>query len=272
MVVFPNCKINIGLNITGKRPDGFHNLQTVFYPLAIKDALEIIEENDSQQAVKFTFSGLIIEGKESENICIKAYRLLKQDFPGIPSIKIHLHKAIPMGAGLGGGSADGAFTLQLINNKFSLGLSQNNLLSYALQLGSDCPFFILNEPCFATGRGEQLQPISLDLSSYKFAVINPGIYINTGEAFSEMEKHFKNPAFEEFIKKPVEDWKNLVSNDFEASAFKHHPEIGEAKEQLYAAGAIYASMSGSGSTVYGIFKKEQQPVFNLPAHYFFCWA
>lgn len=255
MLSFPNCKINLGLRILNKREDGFHNLVTVFYPVGIKDALEII--TSSSQKIEFTQTGLTVQGAAADNICVKAYHLLKKDFAQLPGIKMQLHKTIPMGAGLGGGSADGAFALQLLNTKFELNLSQQQLIDYALQLGSDCPFFIINKPCYATGRGEIMEPVSLDLSAYKIAVVNPGIHINTGWAFSQLSGGFKPPvsdSLQQIILQPIQSWKDELKNDFETAVFESHPEIKAIKETLYTLGAVYAAMSGSGSTVYGIFE------------------
>ncbi len=256
MVVFPNCKINLGLNIIAKRPDRFHNLETIFYPIAINDVLEIVQQQNETTDVEFTATGLQIDGDTSNNLCIKAYHLLKTDFPELPAIKMYLHKNIPMGAGLGGGSADGAFTLKLLNEKFELALSNDQLINYALQLGSDCPFFILNEPCFAEGRGEKLQPQHLDLSLYQFIIINPGIHVNTGWAFSQIQPKQPEKSVQSIIQQPIESWKEELINDFEEPVFKAHPGIKAIKENLYSQGAIYASMTGSGSTVFGIFNKD----------------
>ncbi len=264
MISFPNCKINSGLHILSKREDGFHNLATFFYPLPLHDALEIIQAKKTV----FTNSGLPVPGNANDNICLKAYQLLKKDFAELPPVKIHLHKTIPMGAGLGGGSADGAFTLKLLNEKFDLGLSTDQLINYALQLGSDCPFFIVNKPSMATGRGEILEPLPIDLSAYKFVIVNPGIHINTGWAFSQITPAFPEKSIAAIITQPVEKWKEELKNDFEEPVFKNHSEIKSIKEELYKQGAVYASMSGSGSTVYGIFKKEIELSFNFPAHYF----
>ena len=272
MVSFPNCKINIGLNILAKRKDGYHDLQTIFYPIAIKDALEIIETDASAGDVIFSSSGIKINGPQEDNLCIKAFKLLKKDFPAMPSIKMHLHKTIPMGAGLGGGSADAAFALQLINKKFSLKLSQEQLLEYALQLGSDCPFFIINTPCYAMGRGEILEPFQLDLSGYSILLVNPGIHINTAEAFSAISISENNTNLQDLVSMPLWEWKECIINDFENPVFKAHPQIAAIKDELYTLGALYASMSGSGSTVYGIFSKEQQVPLNFPAHYFYRWV
>jgi 4-diphosphocytidyl-2-C-methyl-D-erythritol kinase len=271
MVVFPNCKINIGLQVLDKRPDGYHNIETIFYPVPLKDAVEIIEAPGSVKGVEFTASGLAIEGNENNNLCIRAYDLLKNDFPHLPPIKMHLHKVIPMGAGLGGGSADGAFALRLINEKFALGLKSEQLLAYALHLGSDCPFFIINTASFASGRGEALEPIPTDLTQYQFLLINPGIHINTSKAFGALQHNRQYRSLKDLISEPVAGWKGKICNDFEHQAFMQFPEMAVLKDQLYAAGAVYASMSGSGSTIYGIFEQGPRPRLNMPPHYFFRW-
>jgi len=251
LIVFPNCKINLGLQILGKRADGYHNLETVFYPLPFYDVLEIIQ---SESAGLF-LSGNKIDGKIEDNLCIRAYQLLKKDFPQLPAVKVYLHKVIPSGAGLGGGSANGAFMLMLLNDKFRLQLSQKQLLNYALQLGSDCPFFIINKPCFAEKRGEILEPVELDFSAHKIVLVNPGIHINTGWAFSHV-RFSERDQIKNIIKQPVEEWKEKLTNDFELLVFEKYPEIKNIKKQLYELGALYASMSGSGSTVFGIFSKN----------------
>lgn len=268
MIVFPNCKINLGLNITGKRADGFHNLETVFYPVAIREALEIIQQTAAGADTSFTQSGVPVAGNPEENLCIKAYRLLKKDFPGLPNVQMHLHKVIPMGAGLGGGSSDGAFTLKLLNQKFNLGLSAEQLLQYALQLGSDCPFFIINQPCFATGRGEFLQKIPLDLSAYRMVLINPGIHVPTGWAFTQLTPQAPPKSVEAIVQQPVAYWKEELTNDFEKPVFEKYPEIKKIKDTLYAAGAVYAAMSGSGSTVFGLFTSQPSLDKHFPDRYF----
>ena len=275
MVVFPNCKINIGLRIGQKRADGFHNLETVFFPILLTDVLEILPAaREPEKIITYSQSGNNIEGAEEDNICIKAYYLLKKDFLQLPAIQMHLHKSIPTGAGLGGGSADGAFTLCLINNLFKLSLSTSQLLNYALRLGSDCPFFIINQPCFATGRGEYLTPISINLSGYTMVIINPGIYINTGWAFSELSLYQNAiqtkaiPGMQEAIRQPIENWKYHLTNDFELPAFNQYPVLKTIKETLYNLGAIYAAMSGSGSTMYGIFNTDNLPGLHFSANYF----
>jgi 4-diphosphocytidyl-2-C-methyl-D-erythritol kinase len=255
MLLFPNCKINLGLDILRKRDDGFHNIETVFYPIPFTDVLEVVT-NTQTDSVEFTGTGLVVDGNAEDNLCIKAYRLLKRDFLKLPAVKIHLHKVIPMGAGLGGGSADAAFMLILLNDKFRLSISVEKLIDYALQLGSDCPFFLQNKPGFATGRGELIEELSLDLSSYKIVLINPGIHINTGWAFSQITPAQPKRSIKEIVQEPIETWKTDLKNDFEEVVFAAHPEIKEIKEELYRQGAIYASMSGSGSTVFGIFSNS----------------
>ena len=258
MISFPNCKINLGLNIIRKRADGYHDLETVFYPIPINDAIEIIaaEKSIAKDEIRFSSSGLTIDGDTENNLCIKAYKLLKKDFPELPCIKMHLHKAIPMGAGLGGGSADAAFVLMLLNNKFSLNLSTYQLINYAQQLGSDCPFFIINKPCFATGRGEVLEEINPDLSKYKLVIVNPGIHINTSWAFAQIQPAASTRPIKEIVLRSVEQWKDELKNDFEESVLQHYPELKDLKNTLYQSGALYTSMSGSGSSFYGIFKIE----------------
>lgn len=253
MVIFPNCKINLGLHILRRRPDGFHDLETVFYPLPLTDALEVLSDSDLQ----FNSSGIPVPGDEQDNLCLKAWRLLKADFPELPPVKIHLHKHIPIGAGLGGGSADAAFMLRLLNDKFRLELSDEQLIAYAARLGSDCAFFIPNKACYATGRGEVLQALELDLSKYSWLLVYPGIHVNTGWAFGQIRPRVPEQQLQQSILQPVEEWKNLIYNDFEAPVFSAHPVLAEIKEQLYQAGALYATMSGSGSAMVGIFPKNK---------------
>ncbi len=265
MVLFPNCKINLGLYITSKRPDGYHNLETIFYPVAVTDAVEVIEngEKDSS-AVDFASTGLTITGSTTSNLCVKAYHILKKDYPNLPAVKMHLHKTIPMGAGLGGGSSNGAFTLQLLNQKFNLGISEKKLLEYALQLGSDCPFFIINKPCVGRGRGEKLNPVTLNLSGYTLFIVNPGIHVSTKEAFANIHPKQPQTDIETTISKPVKYWKGKLLNDFEEGVFALHPELAAIKASLYHAGAVYAAMSGSGSSLFGLFQTTgfTLPVFN----------
>jgi 4-diphosphocytidyl-2-C-methyl-D-erythritol kinase len=268
MLSFPNCKINLGLHILGKRDDGFHNLETLFYPVAFKDALELLPNTNNTTDIEFTGTGLTVDGDIANNLCVKAYHLLKKDFPQLPAVKIHLHKTIPMGAGLGGGSADASFILNMLNQKFNLNLSTTQLLNYALPLGSDCPFFIINKPCFATGRGEVLEEVAIDLSAYKIVLINPGIHVNTGWAFSNITPALPTKSVKAIVHQPIETWKTELKNDFEPAVFAAHPQVKEIKESLYQQGAIYAAMSGSGSTVFGIFEKNAAPVSLKDANYF----
>lgn len=256
MVSFPNCKINLGLHVTRKRADGYHDLETVFYPVLLKDALEIIR--GTGEGVQFSSSGLHISGHSEDNLCVKAWTLLKNDFPALPPIAMHLHKAIPMGAGLGGGSSDGAFALTMLNKIFQLNLTEEQLERYALLLGSDCPFFIRNKPCLATGRGETLHEIDVDLSAYRIALVNPSIHVSTADAFRGVIPAPPPVPLSEIISKDPSGWKDLLHNDFEPSVFSKFPQIGAIKTSLYEHGAVYASMTGSGSTVYGLFPKTAQ--------------
>jgi 4-diphosphocytidyl-2-C-methyl-D-erythritol kinase len=270
VVVFPNCKINLGLHVTRKREDGYHDLETIFYPLPLHDVLEVVKRQSAipdKSAASISISGLAVQGNPEDNLCSKAYNLLKKDHPQLGDVDMYLHKAIPMGAGLGGGSADGAFALQLLNDKFQLKLSREKLLDYSLQLGSDCPFFVINKPCFATGRGELLQNIQLDLSAYSFLVVHPGVHINTGWAFSQLTPATSPQPLQAIIQQPVASWRNALKNDFEAPVCRHHPDLQAIKDKLYDSGALYASMTGSGSCFYGIFPKDQLPAIQWPANY-----
>lgn len=268
MIVFPNCKINLGLHILNKRTDGFHNLETIFYPLPFKEALEVIPEDDETKEVNFTGTGLPINLSTADNICVKVYQLLKKDFQDLPPVKIHLHKTIPAGAGLGGGSADGAFTLLLLNKIFDLQLTGKSLEEYASTLGSDCAFFIKNKLCIASGKGEVLEPIDIDLNAYKIILVNPGIHINTDWAFQHIIPRSNRISLKEIIKEPITKWKEKLINDFEIPICKIFSEIEKIKTSLYEHGAIYASLTGSGSTVYGFFSKDISPALHFPAHYF----
>ncbi|MFN5422817.1 MAG: 4-(cytidine 5'-diphospho)-2-C-methyl-D-erythritol kinase [bacterium] len=259
MVVFPNAKINLGLRVTSKRDDGYHNLDTVFYPIPILDALEIVTNSlPNSPSDTFSQTGKTIPGDKHSNLCIKALNLLRTDFPQIPSVLVHLHKNIPMGAGMGGGSSDGAFMLSLLNQKYKLGIAKEQLMQYALKLGSDCPFFIENKPVSATGRGELMKPISLDLSQYSMLIVSPGIHISTAEAFSNIALSQEDISCEEIVQQPIAEWRSRLVNDFEKTVFPRHPELSMIKEQLYNIGALYASMTGTGSTLYGIFEKRPE--------------
>lgn len=253
MIALAPCKINLGLQITEKRTDGYHALDTLFYPIALHDAIEILPNKNAIQAIQFTHSGLPIPGETNSNLCIKAYELLKKDFPSIPSIKMHLHKNIPMGAGLGGGSSDGATVLILLNVLFNLALTTAALEDYALQLGSDCPFFIQQKPCHATGRGEVFSPITLSLKDYQIVLVHPGIHISTAWAFSQINPQPTNKSTKEIIQLPIDQWKTELTNDFEKAVLALHPTLATLKTSLYEQGATYVSMSGSGSSFYALF-------------------
>ncbi len=272
MVAFPNAKINLGLHIIGTRNDGFHDLATIFVPIKLQDVIEVVESNNENQSNEYSQSGAEISGDLKDNLCIKAYHLLKQDFPNLPAVKMHLHKKIPMGAGLGGGSADGAFMLNLLNKKFNLNIDLESLAKLSLQLGSDCPFFIYNKPAYATGRGEILTQINLDLSKYKILIVNPGIHINTGWAFKSLKLTQNHNDLLEVINAPIQTWKSNLKNDFEVPIFNEYPEIAQLKQQLYDLGALYAAMSGSGSTVFGIFENKLKEEIKFPNTYYVKWV
>lgn len=270
MIVYPNCKINIGLNILRKREDGFHELETVFYPLLVHDILEIVylKKLIGKPGIPFSISGLEIDGKKNSNLCLKALKLLKKKIPHMPSVQLHLHKVIPAGSGLGGGSSDAAFTLKVLNEICDLKLSKDQLIKFALQLGSDCPFFILNKPCFSKGRGELMEEINLDLSPYKIVIVKPDFSINTRVAFTGIVPAIPDVSIRDIIKKPVSTWKNDLKNDFEKTVFLQFPDLEKIKTDMYNAGAIYSSLSGSGSTVFGIFSKEKSIDLSFPSTYF----
>lgn len=256
MIVFPNAKINLGLNITERRPDGYHNLETIFYPLMIKDALEIIESDE----LTFQSSGIHIPGDHQTNLCLKAYHLVKQNFD-LPPVNIHLHKHIPIGAGLGGGSADAAFIIKLLNQQFELGLTAEQMMDYARQLGADCAFFISNKPVYAFEKGDRFEPVDLDLSGYHLVLVMPPVHVSTAEAYGGIKPKPTEVPLKELIRLPLAEWKNHIKNDFEEHIFNAYPIIAEVKHYLYTTGALYASMSGSGASVFGIFK--QRPDLSL---------
>ncbi|HZY39357.1 MAG TPA: 4-(cytidine 5'-diphospho)-2-C-methyl-D-erythritol kinase [Mucilaginibacter sp.] len=251
MLIFPNAKVNIGLNVINRRDDGYHNLETIFYPIKIKDILEVIKAD----ALSFESAGLEIPGRIEDNLCVKGYHLLKKDFD-LPPVKIFLYKHIPIGAGLGGGSADAAFFIRLINQKFEIGLTDGQMVGYARQLGADCAFFIQNKPVFAQGIGDELEPVELDLSKYTIALVMPPVHVSTAEAYRGVRPALPGRSLKELIQLPVGEWKNYIKNDFEQSVFKNHPAIRGVKAALYEAGAIYASMSGSGASVFGLFEEK----------------
>lgn len=255
MTTCPNCKINLGLHVIGKRADGYHDLETVFLPVNdLHDELEV-GECDS---LKMTQEGIVLDNTPEDNLCVKAWRLVHEEF-GIPPVHIRLKKHIPFGAGLGGGSSDAAFTLKMLNEMYSLGLDAQALELRAAKLGADCAFFIQNRPAYATGIGDVLTPISLDMSRYRICIEIPaGEHVNTKEAYHGLNRDlFGQPRTDlrEAIRRPIEEWRHLIVNDFETSVFPAHPAIAALKEDMYARGALYASMSGSGAAVFGLFEK-----------------
>jgi 4-diphosphocytidyl-2-C-methyl-D-erythritol kinase len=256
MIVFPNAKINLGLNVVARRDDGYHDIETVFYPVPLCDALEILPAANGETV--FTQFGIPVDGSAEDNLVMKAYRLLKTDFL-LPAVDIYLRKQIPAGAGLGGGSSDAAFMLKLLNNFAELGLSDDKLEEYASRLGADCPVFIRNRPVFAEGTGNIFSQVDLSLSGYSLVLIKPDIHISTKEAYAAICPHKPDNSIRDIVKTPVAEWKNLLVNDFEEGVFAREPEIGKIKQELYDAGAVYASMSGSGSAVYGIFDSAHFP-------------
>jgi 4-diphosphocytidyl-2-C-methyl-D-erythritol kinase len=251
MILFPPAKINLGLNILGKREDGYHTIESCMFAIPLRDVLEILPS----EKVMFVQTGIPVKGDEADNLVMKAFRLLNSRY-AIPNVYIHLQKNIPMGAGLGGGSADATYTLLGLNELFSLGLSTEVLQNLATELGSDCPFFVVDQPQLAKGRGEVLSPINVDLKGYYLKIINPGIHIGTAEAYSNVEFTKGDESLESVLSKSPEDWRNELVNGFEKSVFQKYPMLKGLKEQLYVEGALYASMTGSGSTVFGLFTKE----------------
>ncbi len=252
MVAFPPCKINLGLSILRKRGDGFHDLSTCFFPVPWNDILEIIPSN----VFKFSSSGLTIPGNTDENLCVKAYEILQRDFKLDP-VHIHLHKIIPMGAGLGGGSSDAAWTLRILDSVFSLSLSTEKLMQYASMLGSDCAFFIQDNAMMGSGRGEVLSPCAVDLKGKWIVLVKPDVHVSTADAYAGVIPKETNLNLQSVLEtKSITEWRDVIKNDFEDSVFQKYPVIAAVKDQLYRAGALYASMSGSGSTVFGIFEEE----------------
>ena len=293
MITFPNAKINIGLNIVAKRTDGYHDIETLFFPVNLQDALEVTlkkpldsgvikkrlevgnllhlktesryPEIDSvdESSYELHLLGDAIEGNPADNLVVKAYKLLAEDFD-IQPVVIHLYKHIPSGAGLGGGSSDAAQMIALLNKRFGLKMKNRCMERYAAQLGSDCAFFIRNKPAFATGRGEILTPVDLSLQNYFIVIVKPNIFVSTAEAYAGVTPAKPEVSLRDAIKRPVSEWKNLIVNDFEKSVFAKHPQLQQLKDKMYELGAEYASMSGSGSAIYGIFSKS---VENVEQHF-----
>jgi 4-diphosphocytidyl-2-C-methyl-D-erythritol kinase len=252
MVAFPPCKINLGIQVLNRRADGFHNIETCFYPVPRTDILEVV----SSSRVAFELTGLQIPGEHGENLCVKAYELLRKDF-SLPPVLIHLHKVIPTGAGLGGGSSDGTWTLRLLNDHFQLGLSTEKLSTYAEQLGSDCSFFLHDSPQIGTGRGETLSPVAVSLKGKFLVIVRPEVHVSTMEAYAGITPRQPEYSIRSIVvERDVAEWQGTLINQFETHIAKLFPVIGKLKKELYDAGAVYASMSGSGSAVYGIFNNE----------------
>lgn len=260
MLVFPNAKFNLGLNIIKKRQDGYHELETCFYPVPWQEALEIVES----EKTTITVTGIEVPD-DSDNIVLKAYQLLKSDYD-LPPVHIHLHKVIPIGAGLGGGSADAAFALKLLNHLFSLEIYDKQLKKYAISLGADCAFFIRNKPMLAGGIGEELTEVEISLKGKFILMVYPDIHISTKQAYSNViPKKPKKCIRQILVEKNITEWKHFLKNDFEEAIFGEYPILMELKQQLYKSGAIYASMSGSGSCMYGIF--QENPQITFPEHF-----
>jgi len=265
MIFFPNAKINLGLFVTEKRVDGFHNIETIFYPVPLCDAIEMITTPDDR--FHFSSSGIPIPGKVDKNLLVKAWLILQKEFR-LPQVHFHLHKIIPMGAGLGGGSADAAFAIRLINQHFDLGLSDEKMMHYALRLGMDCPFFIKNAPVFAHERGDKMEEIKLSLSGKYLVIVKPSFHISTAEAYAGIKPAKPEFSLKDVISKPVDQWHRFLKNDFEKIVFSRHPEVETIKNYLLQSGAEYASMSGSGSALYGIFKNKVDLKKHFPHHFY----
>ncbi len=263
MITFPNAKINLGLNVIEKRKDGYHNLETIFYPINLQDALEVTVAKEEEQPYIFTNSGNVIDGNIEDNLIIKAYNIVKEYYPSIPPLRITIFKHIPSGAGLGGGSSDAAFMIKLLNKKFSLNMSDEEMENHVSRLGADCAFFIKNKPVFATGIGNIFEEIDFSLKGYYMLLIKPETFVSTKEAYANIRPRKRDVSLKELIKEPIENWRNCIENDFENGVFINHPEILDIKNKLYDIGAKYSSMSGSGSAVYGIFDKQIENVDDI---------
>ena len=268
MITFPHAKINIGLQVTERRPDGYHNLDTIFYPIPIHDALEVIVAEGVDYDCRLHVSGIEIAGDPDTNLVVRAYRLLAADYI-LPSVDIYLHKHIPTGAGLGGGSADASYMLRLLNEMFELDITTEKLEAYATQLGADCPFFITSKPVYATGIGNEFHPIDLDLSGWHLVVVKPDVFVSTKEAYSMVRPEKPEVTLDKKITLSIAEWKESISNDFEKGIFALHPELDDIKAKLYELGAQYAAMSGSGSALFGLFKA---PIEGLEQHFEGCFC
>ncbi len=261
MITFPCAKINLGLNIVGQRPDGYHDLETVFYPVPLYDALEIKymgEEFPSEVDCDLKVTGNVVNCNEADNLVIKAYNLLAKDYK-LPRVHAHLYKQIPSEAGLGGGSSDAAYMIRLLDERFRLNIGKAEMERYAARLGADCAFFISSEPSFATGIGDELMPADGpkgSLNGYHIAIVKPNIAVSTKEAYANISPHKPEKCCRDIVRQPIETWKDELINDFEVPIFNRHPDLAAIKKQLYQLGAVYAAMSGSGSSLFGLFKEE----------------
>ena len=269
MLTFPNAKLNLGLHVLARRPDGFHDLETAFVPLPWTDALELLPAAAGQPETTLALTGRPIPGAVADNLCLKAYALLRADHPALPPARLHLHKIVPIGAGLGGGSSDAAFVLTAANAEFNLDLSPETLLAYARRLGADCAFFLENRPCLATGRGDVFAPLpEVNLTGVACLVVFPALAISTAEAFAGIVPQPPARPLRQVLAQPVAAWRDTLVNDFEAALAPRYPVLGEIKAALYVAGAVYASLSGSGSAVFGLFAgMEEAPALPWPASY-----
>lgn len=259
MIAYPNAKINLGLNVIRKRPDGFHDIESVFFPIPWKDILEIVPEKKGRGQATFSSSGIPIPHQGEPNLCERVYVLMHREL-NLPSVKMHLHKVVPIGAGMGGGSADAAFAASTLNKLFSLNLSDEKLEQIVAQVGSDCPFFIRNKAAFVTGRGDILEPFEINLSGFWIMIVNPNIHIGTKEAYSGVRPSPSSVDLRAILTEHPSKWKDRLRNDFEDSVFPTHPVLPQLKSKFYTRGALYAAMTGSGSTVFGLFENEPEPI------------
>lgn len=268
MIDFPNAKINLGLNVNAKRNDDYHEIESVLFPISLADALEIIPAKNGKTG--FASSGLDIPSDGKLNLCQRAFDLLKEEFK-LPEVLIHLHKVIPAGSGLGGGSSDAAFTLKMANKLFSLNLDSEKMMQLAAKIGSDCPFFIENRPMLARGRGEILKPAPISLKGMSLLLVKPNVHVSTAQAYADIKPKLAEKSISQIISQPIKTWKSELKNDFEQSVFEKFPLLSKIKQQLYASGAVYAAMSGSGSAIFGIFDKPPKPDLSKVFPEFFVW-
>ncbi|MDR0429198.1 MAG: 4-(cytidine 5'-diphospho)-2-C-methyl-D-erythritol kinase [Tannerellaceae bacterium] len=264
MICFPNAKINLGLNVVGRRQDGYHDIETIFYPVPVRDALEVVES----ETFSFRQSGIPVDAPLEKNLVMRAMNLIEARY-SLPALGVHLLKEIPFGAGLGGGSSDGAYMLKLLNDFCRLGIPTDELEQMAAELGADCPFFIQNQPVFASGTGNVFEKVTLSLRGYYLCLVKPDVAVSTSDAYGMITPRRPEVSLREIAERPVRDWRGVMANDFEACVFPVYPLIEEVKEALYEAGALYASMTGSGSSVFGLFDKAIDLRKRFPS--FFVW-